>query len=206
MSEPRKTRSELKREAIIQAARQAFLEDGVRETSMDRLAELAQVSKRTVYNHFATKEALVMFLITDLWNRAMVQREFPFDPDMALDAQLANLLSDEIRLVSSREYLELTRVAFGYFFYQPEELRREVEKFSGQETIVHRWLRDAVDNGALRELDVKTAASQLHSLIKGACFWPQLMQMQSPLSEAEEKTLAENTTALFLSHYRRDNQ
>ena len=58
-----RTRSDAKREAIIQAATQAFQEYGVNGTSMDKLAELANVSKRTVYNHFATKEDLVMHLV-----------------------------------------------------------------------------------------------------------------------------------------------
>ncbi|MFA0698755.1 TetR/AcrR family transcriptional regulator, partial [Vibrio sp. 10N.222.49.C9] len=48
----KKTRSELKREAILTAAKQSFLEFGVKNTSMDKLASLANVSKRTVYNHF----------------------------------------------------------------------------------------------------------------------------------------------------------
>jgi len=58
MTEKGKTRSELKREAIIEAARRAFEEFGVQGTSMDKLAEMAGVSKRTVYNHFASKEEL----------------------------------------------------------------------------------------------------------------------------------------------------
>ncbi len=40
-----RTRSDIKREAIIQAATQAFQEFGVNGTSMDKLAELANVSK-----------------------------------------------------------------------------------------------------------------------------------------------------------------
>ncbi len=67
MSETNPTRSELKRQAILQAARDAFQEHGVHNTSMDELAALAQVSKRTVYNHFASKEVLIMTLMAELW-------------------------------------------------------------------------------------------------------------------------------------------
>ncbi|EPF7654109.1 TetR/AcrR family transcriptional regulator, partial [Vibrio vulnificus] len=67
MIEKKKTRSEEKREAILTAAKQAFLEFGVQNTSMDKLAALAGVSKRTVYNHFSSKEALVMELLSVLW-------------------------------------------------------------------------------------------------------------------------------------------
>ncbi|ENK2095788.1 TetR family transcriptional regulator, partial [Vibrio vulnificus] len=43
MIEKKKTRSEEKREAILTAAKQAFLEFGVQNTSMDKLAALAGV-------------------------------------------------------------------------------------------------------------------------------------------------------------------
>ena len=56
MTSATRTRSDVKRDAIIQAAKQAFQEFGVNGTSMDKLAELANVSKRTVYNHFSAKE------------------------------------------------------------------------------------------------------------------------------------------------------
>ena len=47
-----------KREAIIQAAIEAFRADGFEATSMDKIAAKAEVSKRTVYNHFPSKEEL----------------------------------------------------------------------------------------------------------------------------------------------------
>ncbi len=49
MKEKGKTRSELKHEAILDAAKRAFLAFGVQGTSMDKLAEMADVSKRTVW-------------------------------------------------------------------------------------------------------------------------------------------------------------
>ena len=50
--------SEQKRLHILDAAETLFYEQGVEHTSMDQIALKAQVSKRTVYNHFDTKEAL----------------------------------------------------------------------------------------------------------------------------------------------------
>ncbi|MEO1150282.1 MAG: TetR/AcrR family transcriptional regulator [Pseudomonadota bacterium] len=44
--------------AIIEAARQSFLAKGFDAASMDEIALLANVSKRTVYNRFRSKEAL----------------------------------------------------------------------------------------------------------------------------------------------------
>ena len=57
------TFTQRKRAAILEAARQEFLSQGVRDTSMDRIAECANVSKRTVYNHFASKDHLLFRLM-----------------------------------------------------------------------------------------------------------------------------------------------
>ena len=47
-----------KRTAIVDAARQSFLEGGYAQTSMDRIAEAAGVSVKTVYRHFQNKDDL----------------------------------------------------------------------------------------------------------------------------------------------------
>ncbi|MGB1238594.1 MAG: TetR/AcrR family transcriptional regulator, partial [Pseudomonadales bacterium] len=60
------TLSQRKRAAIVQAAIEAFQEKGAQCTSMDSIAERAQVSKRTVYNHFASKERLLEEVF-ELW-------------------------------------------------------------------------------------------------------------------------------------------
>ncbi|MBX3529875.1 MAG: TetR/AcrR family transcriptional regulator [Rhizobiaceae bacterium] len=44
--------------AILEAAADLFLKQGFSGTSMDEIADLADVSKQTVYAHFASKEAL----------------------------------------------------------------------------------------------------------------------------------------------------
>lgn len=47
-----------KRLAIITAARRRFGEEGFARTSIDRIADGAGVSTRTIYNHFASKDDL----------------------------------------------------------------------------------------------------------------------------------------------------
>ncbi|WP_406452021.1 TetR/AcrR family transcriptional regulator [Streptomyces sp. NBC_00876] len=54
---PAGPRAEAKRQAIVKAAREAFLRDGF-GVGMDVIAAEAGVSKVTVYNHFGSKEAL----------------------------------------------------------------------------------------------------------------------------------------------------
>ena len=52
-----------KRAQIIDAARRCFYEQGITATGVDTIAEAAGVSKRTLYNHFASKDDLVLAYI-----------------------------------------------------------------------------------------------------------------------------------------------
>ncbi|MGB9428895.1 MAG: TetR/AcrR family transcriptional regulator [Gammaproteobacteria bacterium] len=54
-----------KREIILEAARKVFLEVGFGAASMDAIANEAQVSKQTVYNHFGSKEELFAAMVRD---------------------------------------------------------------------------------------------------------------------------------------------
>lgn len=60
---PSGPRAELKRHAIVRAARELFLREGF-GVGMDTIAAEAGVSKVTVYNHFGSKEALFTAVIT----------------------------------------------------------------------------------------------------------------------------------------------
>ncbi len=203
MMEKKQSRSELKREAIVEAAIEAFREEGVKATSMDRLAKLANVSKRTIYNHFENKEALVLHLLSELWQRAIMQSEVSYNRGQPLQSQLAVLLTEELEFLSSPQYQDLARVAFDYLFSNPDMLQDELKKLSEKETAVYRWIVAARDDGKLIELDADIAKEQLHSLIKGSALWPQLMRLREPLTIDEKQRLVEETTKLFLARYQK---
>ncbi len=203
MMEKKQSRSELKREAIVEAAIEAFREEGVKATSMDRLAKLANVSKRTIYNHFENKEALVLHLLSELWQRAIMQSEVSYNRGQPLESQLSVLLTEELEFLSSPQYQDLARVAFDYLFSNPDMLQDELKKLSEKETAVYRWIVAARDDGKLIELDVDIAKEQLHSLIKGSALWPQLMRLREPLTIDEKQRLVEETTKLFLARYQK---
>ncbi|WP_394220919.1 TetR/AcrR family transcriptional regulator [Alteromonas gracilis] len=196
-----RTRSDIKREAIINAATQAFQEFGVNGTSMDKLAELANVSKRTVYNHFSTKEELVMHLVTQQWQTAILSINKKYVADLPLDEQLEDLILQDIEFMVSESHLDLARVAIGHFFYEPEKLKDEVAQLKAQETAMHRWLKDAKADKKLVFDDLDRVVDEIDSLVKGQCFWPQLFKLEDALSESDKRKVAQNTVALILSRY-----
>ncbi|MFS8203802.1 TetR/AcrR family transcriptional regulator [Streptomyces sp. CWNU-52B] len=55
-----------KRAAILVAARELFVRQGVDRVSMDAVAALAEVSKRTVYDYFGDKRRLFLAILADV--------------------------------------------------------------------------------------------------------------------------------------------
>src|SRR6218665_1327929 len=86
---PRPTRlTDRKREAILRAAVAEFREFGFAGTSMDRIAATAEVSKRTVYNHFASKDELFTAILWQLFEASQALDVVPYDPAQSLREQL----------------------------------------------------------------------------------------------------------------------
>ncbi len=198
----KKTRSELKREAILLAAKDAFREFGAQNTSMDKIASLAQVSKRTVYNHFSSKEALIMTLLANMWEATANLVEPEQLMALPLEEQLENLLYSEIEILSSKEYLDLARVVIGYYLYRPEELTQQSQQMAKKESQLLSWIKyhEQVKNLIIQDIEI--ANNQLHSLVKGSCFWPQLMGTKAVLSEQDKHYLAKQSAEFFLSYYK----
>lgn len=55
----RRRRGRGARERILKAATQLFTAQGINATGMDQLSTVAEVSKRTLYTHFPSKDELV---------------------------------------------------------------------------------------------------------------------------------------------------
>ena len=64
-------RSERARRAILAAASELMLERGLSEISMDAVAELAGVSKATIYRWWPSKELLVLDALLSEWGAAV---------------------------------------------------------------------------------------------------------------------------------------
>lgn len=88
-ADPRVLRS---RAAAIEAGTRLFLERGYAGTTMDDIARAAGLSKRTLYNHYADKEALFTEIVTDV-----IASAEQFARGLATD--LANLTAEDVPAV-----------------------------------------------------------------------------------------------------------
>ena len=190
-----------KRADIIKAAIDEFRAAGFEATSMDRIAARASVSKRTVYNHFPSKEALFAAILCQLWDATQTGESPAYRSDAPLRAQLLELLMRKLRLLNDEAFLSLARVAIAAGIHSPERAREMVARLGQREEDLTVWIRAAAADGRLSTADPLFAAQQLQGLVKSFAFWPQIMMGQPPLSQREQKKVAEAAADMFLARY-----
>ncbi|MBT2342132.1 MULTISPECIES: TetR/AcrR family transcriptional regulator [Pseudomonas] len=193
--------TERKREAILQAAIAEFRSSGFEVTSMDKIAATAGVSKRTVYNHFPSKEALFAEILSRLWSSITAEQDTAYRSDKPLREQLQALLQAKLRMLADENLLDLARIAIAATIHSPERAQDMVARMGEREEGLTAWIRLAQADGRLQTVEPAFAAQQLHGLLKTFAFWPQISMGQPSLTEAEQTRVIESALDMFLAYY-----
>jgi TetR/AcrR family transcriptional regulator of autoinduction and epiphytic fitness len=190
-----------KRQAIVQAAAAQFRAHGFEATSMDKIAAVAEVSKRTVYNHFLSKEELFTETIVQLFQASAELLELPYRSDLGLREQLTELLRLKMRTLEDRDFLDLARVAISEAIHAPERALPVFARLNEREEGVTSWIRAAQADGRLKAGDPVFAATMLQGQVKAFAFWPQVAMGAAPLSPAQQAPVIEAAVSMFLSYF-----
>ncbi|UVM73821.1 TetR/AcrR family transcriptional regulator [Pseudomonas alvandae] len=193
--------TERKREAILQAAIAEFRSSGFEVTSMDRIAATAGVSKRTVYNHFPSKEELFAEILNRLWNSITAEQDMPYRSQAPLRKQLQTLLQAKLQLLADENFLDLARIAIAATIHSPERAQDMVSRMGEREEGLTAWIRQAQADGRLKPVEPAFAAQQMHGLLKTFAFWPQVSMGQPSLAQEEQTRVIESALDMFLSRY-----
>lgn len=79
------------RDRLLHCARRAFLEHGFADANVSRIAEAAGISKKTVYKHVESKEALLLAVMADALSGPAQRLQTP-DPSHDLVTRLESYL------------------------------------------------------------------------------------------------------------------
>jgi AcrR family transcriptional regulator len=168
---PEPGRSARKRQAILAAATEVFLQKGYLATNMDEIAALAAVSKQTVYKNFPSKETLFVAIVSRVTNQASdrVHKEMP---DLAEGEDVAEYLrryaDRQLAVVLTPRVMQLRRLVIGEVGRFPELAKalfdggpkRAIAEFAAT-------LECLADRGLLTIGDPGVAATQFNWLIMG---------------------------------------
>ncbi|MET0523901.1 MAG: TetR/AcrR family transcriptional regulator [Nocardioides sp.] len=163
------TRSARKRQAILDAAREVFLEHGFVGAGMDQVAAAAGVSKVTVYHHFSDKQRLFVAVIeaaiteAESGSRALVEG-LATSSDLPRD--LSRFARRHVALVTQPHLVRMRRLIVAESGRFPELARawHAAGPERGHATLAEQ-IRTLTDRGLLRAPDPLLAAQHLNYLI-----------------------------------------
>lgn len=165
-------RSATKRRAILAAATEVFLRSGFLGTNMDEIAALSEVSKQTVYKHFASKEALFVEIVTSMSGGAgdAVHLRNQDRPDPTNAEELRPFLEDyayrQLSIVVSPRLMQLRRLVIGEVARFPELARALYEWGPARAiTMLARMFERFAAAGLLHIDDSKEAAEHFNWLV-----------------------------------------
>jgi len=184
---------------IIEAAVAEFQEKGFAAASMDRISTRAEVSKRTLYKYFESKENLFRSIVIELSNRFADVLECRYEKGRGIRAQLTDLAWAEGRNLMSPDVMAMARMVISETLRNPELAAEAQGKLDKTPTFIN-MLRDAAEDGQLRVDDPERAGQEFIGLIKSRAFWPMIFS-GSVLGEAEMTDVLENSVEMMLRRY-----
>ena len=188
-----------KRQDILDAALVEFGEIGFAAARINRIAELASVSKRTLYNHFESKEALFEAIIDKLIKDGGCLNVGEFDPQSPIEIQLRQSAEAYVPFIENGTYLALARVVTSEFVRDPELSRSMFERDELKKNPFAELIAAAMKAGKLKEADSVYAATQFMASIKAFLYWPQLMiGAEVPPKEQIDKIIADAVTMFMV--------
>lgn len=202
---PEQRGSPAKRQAIVDAAMRVFLREGFAGASMDAIAAEAGVSKRTIYNHFADKERLFIFVFEATLDA--VVRDFDASVEETLgdsddlDRDLVALARRWVRLFLREDAAALRRLVMAEARHHPWLIGAwgQAGALRVQER-VERLLDRLAKRGKLDIADPSRAAQQLALLLTTPAQQMSLFGTV-PLSDAQVDDIVVPNVEMFLRAY-----
>ena len=199
-----KTKTESKRQAILQAAAEIFREVGFERASMSDIRERIGGSKATLYNYFPSKEKLffeVMHQAKELELEA-ITGELNADAN-DLKRELVRFGQKFMTVLYSADAIAVRRLAIA------ESRHSNVGKLSYEQATVPiekqvaEFLRKVMKRGALRTADAKIAAFHLLSLLESELLQRVLLGVIDTVKPETLSGAVRRAVEVFLSGYER---
>jgi AcrR family transcriptional regulator len=199
---PRGVSQAARRLAILDAAKQVFFDEGYQLASMDRIAERAGTTKRTVYGYFPNKEALFAAVVEKGCAHVLEQLPgpgtLPGDPREGLIA----FARTSAELMGSPNCIKLERMILAETERHPRFAATLGETFDAGEAKLADYLAACISAGRLKPHDPVLAARMLSNAIGQATSLRSLLALQTGAADLEKAGRAiEAAVDLYLNAY-----
>jgi len=197
-----RTKSNQKRQKILDVAAQAFQELGFERASMDEIRARVGGSKATLYHYFASKEELFFEVVFSAIETEFKATHASLDrSNTHLSAALTTFGEGLLNSLYSPCAIEVRRLIFAEA--KRSDLGRIAYERGTQRShaLLSTFLYNAMAHGKLREADPSTAAWHLYGLLDAKLLRRCLLGVQDIVTEEEIKTSVQQAVAVFMAAY-----
>ena len=191
--------TEKKRKDILDAAIREFREQGFPAARVNRIAELAEVSKRTLYKHFESKEVLFQAITDILLEQIAATPKLRYRPDAPLRDQLTGAVRDYVTHLTGEHYMGLNRLVMSELLRDQELAQAFFARAAMQDGPIQALISEAMQAGALRQAEPGFAAGQLLSMVKHFLVWP--LFLMGAKADQDAEAVISDCVEMFLAHY-----
>ena len=190
------------REDILVAADKLFSELGYASTSTAAIAREADVSTRTLYRYFSSKELIFQTWLKSLWEELTGWSETFFDHEAPIDKELRRFAGTMASRLTHGPTIARLRPVIAEVVMKPTiaaPLYAELNSLGLGD--LSDYLQASMKRGTLAASDPDLAAMQFHALIKDGVFWPTLLGAQELGILSDVERILDESVTLFLTRY-----
>ncbi len=195
-------KTEAKQQAILEMATEVFREFGFERASIAEICARLGSSKRTIYNHFASKEELFFAVITRSAAHEFRDIHDFIDPSLTDMAEsLRNFGEKLLAFLYSPQMIEQRHLSIS------ASKRSELGRLAYEEGVLRSLrltaesLQAAMDAGKLRQADAFVATQQLFALLEAELLKASLLQQLGEVSEDRIRQVTNRAIEVFMAAY-----
>ena len=171
---PKKIDHEERKENILRTALEVFAAEGYHDSNLSLIAEASGISRPTIYQYFHNKDEIYYYAVKLITGRLFAKYSaIAWSPDGGDEIERIRLiLSDIIDMAMENELSLMNLMAVmvsakkdGVDF--ADVIHHRTAKFT---ILFKRLLRQGMDNGRIRRMDINAASDALFNLAELECF------------------------------------
>ena len=200
---PSTSRISPKKQSVLKAALQLFLEQGYGPTSMDAIAQAAGVSKATLYAHVKNKEELFAAITASFAARQSATFLVFETSHDDVRAELLRFARNHVALLLSEEGAAMYRIVIAEAPRFPELGRAFYANGPAVKLgALVDYLTNVNERGLLKIDDPSLAASELVAMIGGMLHLRAMLGLSDEILAAEQEAVVIHAVDTFLRAYR----
>ena len=193
-------RKEEKDKLIKNAALEEFLKKGVSSASMDEIAKISTVSKRTLYKYYPTKMEIFNSIIEDLFKQVKEIKTDIYSEEKDLKLALIKMIEVKFSFFENKDFLRLSRLIIKEIISEGNEYEYLNQKIASTEQEFYDFLLK-FKSKKKKEITEKEISDYFHSLVEGLIMYPILFNKKTKFTNKEKQELKERISNIIISEF-----